>query len=95
VGVGEAMDKHEASAVLRERLADYRALPFPALAARVGTVDYATAHGPSGAAYRVEIQVLWDRGLGDAVRVRGAIDEGGVREFVPVCDSFIRGRDRK
>jgi hypothetical protein len=87
------MDQREASAVLRERLAVYRALSYPALAARVGALDYATVAGPSGAEYQVEIQVVWDGRPDDAVRVLGAIDDGGVRAFFPVCDSFILGRD--
>jgi hypothetical protein len=87
------MDKREALALLRERLAAYRALSYETLAGRVGSTDHATAVGPSGAEYQVEIQVLWDGRPGDAVHVLGAIDDGGVRAFFPVCDSFILGRD--
>jgi hypothetical protein len=89
------MDKREASDLLRERLAVYRALPYETLAGRVGTADHATAVGPSGVEYQIEIQVLWDGRPGDAVLVLGAIDDGGVRAFLPVCDSFILGRDGK
>jgi hypothetical protein len=87
------MNKPEASALLRERLAAYRALSYTALAERVGTEEHMTAVGPSGVEYQVEVQVFWD-GKPDAdVRVMGSIDDGGLRAFVPLCESFIMGRD--
>jgi hypothetical protein len=83
------MDRQEARSVLRERLAGYRRLPFAALAAKVGTEEHEELVGPSGAQYQTEIWFSWDSTPGGTVRVMGAIDDGGWRAFIPLCDSIL------
>lgn len=47
------------------------------------------ARGDSGTDYQIEIEVMWDGKGGGDLRVLGSIDDGGVRAFCPLCDSFI------
>jgi hypothetical protein len=87
------MDTQEAGNLLRDRLAEYRRLPYPDLAARVRADEQREVVGPSGVRYQTEIQVVWDSRPGGAVRVLGSIDDGGWRAFLPLCDSFAVARD--
>jgi hypothetical protein len=87
------MDKQEAGSLLRERLAEYRRLPYPDLAARVGTDEQGEVVGPSGVRYQTEIEIVWDSRPGGAVLVLGSIDDGGWRAFLPLCDSFAVAPD--
>jgi len=45
--------------------------------------------GASGTAYQIEIQFFWDDKPGGTIRVAGSIDDGGIRAFVPLTDSFL------
>lgn len=67
----------------------YRECPYDQLAARVGSCDVEEVSGPSGVAYQLEFQIVWDGNPGGDVRVIGGIDDGGLRAFVPLTDSFI------
>lgn len=83
------MDKREAQELLTARLAEYRRLPYAALAVRIGTDDHQEIEGPSGVQYQVEVQFAWDHDPGGPIRVIGSIDDGGLRAFAPLCDDFI------
>lgn len=87
------MDEREARRVLRQYLATYRKRSYPELAAEVGKLDIYQADGESGARYQIEIQIFYDDRKGQAIRVAGGIDDGGIRAFVPITDSFIMRPD--
>ncbi len=89
------MDEREARKLLSEKLAEYRAHSYAKLASRIDTrdVDCVQVVGPSGAEYQIEIQFVWDGRLGGDIRVMGGIDDGELRVFVPLCESFIMAPD--
>jgi hypothetical protein len=83
------MDSAEARSVLAAELARYRSQSYEALQRLLRTPDTYEVSGPSGTKYQVEIQAVWDRRHGGDLRVLGAIDDGGLRAFVPLTDDFI------
>ena len=87
------MNKREARSVLASVMAGYRSQPYALLAERVGQEDVFESAGPSGAVYQVEVQFFWDDRPGGPVHVLGAIDDGGLRAFLPLCDDFIASDD--
>lgn len=87
------MDIDEARNLLSHKLAEYRLLSYSNLAARMNAVDCAEVLGPAGVEYQIEVEVMWDDRPGGDIRVIGAIDDGGWRAFVPLCDSFIMTPD--
>lgn len=84
------MNKTDARRVLSERLELYRQLPYSDLAAKVGRTETAEVPNDPGAAWQLEFQVVWDGPRDGDVRVIGSIDDGGIRAFIPVTDSFIK-----
>jgi hypothetical protein len=42
---------------------------------------------------KFEVQVFWDHDVGKDVWVIGSIDDGGLRGFFPLNDSFIMAPD--
>jgi len=83
------MDDKEARALLRDHLEGYRRRAYGDLVALLGKPQIADLRGASGVTYQVEIEVHWDDRPGGAVRVLGAIDDGGWRAFNPLCEDFI------
>ncbi len=83
------MDQHEAQRLLRRQLDERRALPYSELVARIDTEERAAVVGPSGVEYQFAVQYFWDDPARRNVRVMGAIDDGGLRAFFPITDSFI------
>jgi hypothetical protein len=45
--------------------------------------------GPTGVLYQVEVQIFYDDEATRTVLVIGSIDDGGLRAFIPLSDSFI------
>ena len=88
------MNKLEAKALLAKELEGWRQRPYVDLASLVGG-DPVTGEviGEKGEFYQFEIQVFWDRNPGGDIRVLGAIDDGGIRAFFPLCDDFILASD--
>ena len=88
------MDGVEARLLLGERLATYRAKSYEQLRELIhrGGETF-EVRGPSGSPYQVEICAVWDDKAGGEVRVIGAIDDGGIRAFAPLTDSFIMTPD--
>jgi hypothetical protein len=89
------MNKHEGQALLAEQLRPYRERTFAELSSLVGHDERLDLTGPSGQGYQVEISIFWDHTVGGNVRVMGSIDDGGLRAFVPLSDSFIMAPDGK
>lgn len=87
------MDNREASHLLGEVLAKYRALPYSDLQARIGDAICTEVVGADGTKYQIEVNVNWDDRPGGDIRVMGSIDDGGWRAFLPLCDSFIMAPD--
>ena len=87
------MDNREASHLLAETLAKYRALPYSELRPRIGEVICEEVVGARNTTYQIEINFAWDDRPGGDIRVMGGIDDGGWRAFLPLCDSFIMTPD--
>lgn len=84
------MDTVEARRVLDQWLARLRAVPYQELAARVGSVSNDEIARDSERSWQVEVEVLWDDKPDGDVRVMVAIDDGGLRAFVPLTGEFIK-----
>ena len=67
----------------------WEALSWIELRHRIGTVETREVTGVSGASYQIEIEPIWDAAPGGAIRVLGAIDDGGLRAFVPITHDFL------
>jgi hypothetical protein len=91
------MDNKEARSILAEHLARYRLRSYAELAswAREGRAATAEAVGPTGTRYQIEVQFFWDDKPQGDVRVGASIDDGGIRAFLPLTDSFILSAEGK
>ena len=87
------MDNQEATLLLRDHLDGYRRRSYGDLVALLGKPQVAELQGASGKTYQVEVEVIWDQQLGGAIRVLGAIDDGGWRAFKPLLKDFILAPD--
>lgn len=87
------MDRNEAKAILAQELAAYRNRSYGELLYLLETQDTREVKGASGKIYQIEIQAVWDDKKGGNLRVMGAIDDGGIRAFVPLTDDFIISQD--
>jgi len=83
------MNKKEAKDFLIKFLDEYRAKSYSDLQYLLNTQDTLEVSADSGGKYQVEIQAVWDDKNGGNLRVIGAIDDGGLRAFVPLTDDFI------
>ena len=83
------MDNEEARSILRQELAHLRREPYEELSTDIGQIRTKEVNAPSGTVYQIEIQFLWDDKPKGDIRVMGSIDDGGLRAFVPVTESFI------
>jgi len=83
------MNAQEARAILHEVLNRYRLHTYAELVTLVGHQETFEVSGDSGAIYQIEIQAVWEDKTRHAIRVLGAIDDGGVRAFMPLSDDFI------
>lgn len=91
------MDKSEAQTVLNEQLRRFSQRSYPQLVPLVesGHVEDFEARGASGKTYQVEVQFFWDDKPRGVVRVVGSIDDGGIRAFVPLTQTFLVSRPAK
>jgi len=88
------MDNSEAQKILREQLARVSANSYSELTLLVER-QYIETHklcAASGKTYQVEIRYFWDDQPGDAIRVVGSVDDGGIRAFLPLTDSVLIAR---
>ena len=83
------MDREEAIGLLNAKLDDYRQIPYAELVSKIDTNVVIEVSGPSGVEYQIEIQVMWDHKPNGDIRVLGAIDDGGLRAFMPFCSDLI------
>ncbi len=84
------MDTVAAQRVLNEWLAKLRATSYQELASRVDLITTDEVARDSERSWQLEIQVLWDDEPNGNVRVMASIDDGGLRAFVPLTESFIK-----
>ncbi|MCM2326951.1 MAG: hypothetical protein NDI88_03580 [Lysobacter sp.] len=84
------MDTVAAQKVLNEWLARLRAVPYPELASRVGSVTTDEVARDSERSWQLEVEVSWDDEPDGNVRVMVSIDDGGLRAFVPMSEDFIK-----
>jgi len=84
------MDSFEARRVLHQQLATYRDLPYSELASRIEKVETLNIARAAERPWQLEFQFHWDSEPGRDVRVTGSIDDGGIRAYFPVTDSFIK-----
>ena len=84
------MDTVAAQRVLDEWLAKLRAVSYRELASRIDSVTTDEVTRDSERSWQLEIQVLWDDEPNGNVRVMVSIDDGGLRAFVPMTESFIK-----
>ena len=68
----------------------YRELPYSELVSRIEKIETLQVTRPEAAPWQLEFQFYWDSEPGGAVRVMGSIDDGGIRAYFPVTDSFIK-----
>ena len=83
------MDSDEARELLLAELERYRQTPYRELRRLLKEQDHFEVAGPSGTNYQIEIQAFWDSGPEGNLRIRGAVDDGGLRAFVPLIEDFI------
>ena len=84
------MDKVAANHILRDRLERYRRLSYEDLRQLLGSVQIEAIVDSTGVSYQIEVQFFWDDRPNGDIRVIGCIDDGGLRAFVPLSDSFIK-----
>ena len=84
------MDTVAAQRVLDAWLAKLRAISYRELASRIDSVTTDEVTRDSERSWQLEIQVLWDDEPNGNVRVMVSIDDGGLRAFVPMTESFIK-----
>ena len=87
------MNNVEARGIVVAESAKYRAKGNNALLALLGHQDTYEISGASGAVYRLEILALWDDKPSGVLRVRAAIDDGGIRAYVPMIEDFLIAPD--
>lgn len=87
------MDKKEAKKIIVEQLEQFRSKPFQELVKMIDdepiTYEFSCQNGTI---YQIEIQAFWDDKPNGNVRVTGNIDNGGLRVFFPLTDSFIKSQ---
>ena len=88
------MDKSEAQKVLSEQLSRFSQRSYSELLPLVESsrVEDFDACGASGTTYQIEVQFFWDDKPRGVIRVVGSIDDGGIRAFVPLTQTFLVSR---
>jgi hypothetical protein len=84
------MNIGEARRVLSEQLTKLKAVPYRDLVERVDSVFTEEIARDSERSWQLEFEVVWDDEADGNVRVIASIDDGGLRAFVPLTDSFIK-----
>jgi len=83
------MDTQEAQTVLVEQLLPYRGEGYKALQRLLAAPDIFEIQGPSGSAYRLQIEAVWDDRPGGTLRVFGWLEDGeGLGAFAPITGEF-------
>jgi hypothetical protein len=102
------MNKQEAKAILAQQVARLRQQSYSQLRRylskerlRLGPFSFGGGEntevvevaGKSGAEYQIEIEAVWDDKPDGNLRVIVGIDDGGLRAFSPLTESFIIAPD--
>ena len=87
------MNQDEAKLILEEELKNYRRLTYGDLYSQLDKSACLEKITASGITYQIEIQVFVDDEAKHTLRVMAAIDDGGCRAFIPLCDDFIIAPD--
>jgi hypothetical protein len=86
------MSVAEASALLDTRLQKYRKSTYEQLLPLLNRPAFAEGIGPSGAAYRMEVSVFWERMPYGNLRVFGLVDALYDNDtYSPVTQTFLVG----
>jgi hypothetical protein len=83
------MDTNEARGILLAESAKYRAKNYGDLVALLRHQDTYEIIGPSETVYQLELQAFWDDKATGVLRVRTAIDDRGIRAYVPMIEDFL------
>ncbi len=78
-----AVNRREATSILRRHLDRLEASGYEALSRRVGENEAFEETVEPGVTYQLELTILWDHKPYGAIRAIGSIDDGGLRAFVP------------
>jgi organic hydroperoxide reductase OsmC/OhrA len=91
----DPMNDADARSTLVSCLARYRRMSYGELASLIGALETGEVEGEGGTKYQFEVGVYWDDPdqPHDAIRVFGSIDEGGIRAYAPVCETFLIAPD--
>ena len=84
------MDKVAAQKVLKEWVTKLRAVSYKELASRVDSVTTDEVVRDSERSWQIEVEVQWDDEPDGNVRVTVAVDDGGLRDFVPLTETFVK-----
>lgn len=87
------MDKDDVISILANHFVRYRSMSYAELRNLIGGVNSYEISAPAGNSYQVEFQVFWDDKPNGDLRIIGAIDDGGWRAFMPLCQDFIMAPD--
>ena len=83
------MNNVEARGIVVAESAKYRAKGYKDLFALLGHQDTYEVSGASGTLYQMEVLAFWDDKPNGVLRVRVAIDDGGIRVYVPMIEDFL------
>ena len=89
------MDKEEAKSLLASELQKYRDRSYESLCSLLHNIDTYEIEAQSGVLYQLEIQAMWDNKPDGDLRIVAGIDDGGLRAYFPLTDSFILSPDGK
>ena len=84
------MNSDEALDELQRYLAPYRIRNYSDLADLIDSApETVQVVGTSGAKYQIEVSAMWDDEPNGVLRIRGTIDDGGLRALVPLVSDFL------
>jgi ribosomal protein S28E/S33 len=85
------MNNTEARTILDEHVRQWEQRSYDELSRLIAAKHIETFEqtGASGSVYQIAIQFFWDDSPGGAIRVAGAIDDGGIRAYLPLCSSAL------
>jgi len=88
------MNTVEAKSLLEVELSRYRRRSYTELLSLLDQPETFERVSPAGTIYQIEMQVFFDdESERTALRVSGAIDDGGWRALSPLCDDFLVAPD--
>ena len=87
------MNEQVAQGLIKHWLAQLRQQSYQELARLIGHPQTRELGAEDGQQYQLEAEAVWDRENGGDLRVMVACDDGGLRAFRPLTDSFIMAPD--